>query len=115
MARLSNIVINSSSAPELAAWWAPLLDGKIVGASENFVFVHTEVLNFLFQQVSDPTPGTRRIHFDFEADGKLGRRAEVARFVEAGASEVTTHESDGFFWTVLEDPEGNQFCVSDPH
>lgn len=115
VARLSSIVINSTTPHELAQWWAPHVGGTIAGASSSFVFVDGPTVNFLFQQVPDPTPGTRRIHFDFEADPAVGRVKEVARFVESGATEAVTHTSDGFSWTVLEDPEGNQFCVSDPH
>lgn len=115
MARLSNIVINSADAYTLAQWWAPLLGGTVAGVSEPFVFVNTDSLNFLFQNVPDPTPGTRRIHFDFQASPELGREAEVARFVDAGATIVETRVSGTFSWTVMQDPEGNEFCVSDPH
>jgi predicted enzyme related to lactoylglutathione lyase len=37
--------------------------------------------------------------------------AEVARLVAAGAGFVAEHEAEGFAWTVLADPDGNQFCV----
>lgn len=115
MAHLSNIVINSVTPLRLAQWWAPLLGGTVVGESDSFVFVNTKGLNFLFQRVSDPTPGQRRIHFDFAADTGRTRAEEVAAFVKVGAQEIETHFSDGFSWTILEDPEGNQFCISDAH
>lgn len=91
------------------------MNAKVVGSSDSFVFVNGPTLNFLFQKVPQPTDGEPRIHFDFESDPEIGRQEEVARFVKAGAREVITHTSDGFSWTVLEDPEGNPFCVSDPH
>ena len=32
-----------------------------------------------------------------------------------GATVVRNHDHEGFCWTVLRDPAGNEFCVSDPH
>jgi predicted enzyme related to lactoylglutathione lyase len=63
-----------------------------------------------FQKVGDPTPGKNKIHLDLGADN---RAAEVARLVAAGASFVAEHEHDGFGWTTLADPDGNQFCVAE--
>jgi hypothetical protein len=37
--------------------------------------------------------------------------SEVAKFLAAGAEFVAQHEVEGFSWTVLADPDGNQFCV----
>ena len=31
----------------------------------------------------------------------------------AGATKVADHTLHGFTWTVMQDPEGNEFCVSD--
>jgi hypothetical protein len=36
----------------------------------------------------------------------------VSRLLTEGALEVARHETSGFSWVVLSDPEGNQFCVS---
>jgi predicted enzyme related to lactoylglutathione lyase len=35
--------------------------------------------------------------------------------VSLDATEVGEHEVPGLSWTVLTDPEGNQFCVGSPH
>ena len=32
---------------------------------------------------------------------------------QAGAEVVRNHDVDGFSWTVLRDPAGNEFCVAD--
>jgi hypothetical protein len=37
--------------------------------------------------------------------------AEVARFLALGASQIRVEEDeDGDVWTVMADPEGNEFC-----
>ena len=40
------------------------------------------------------------------------RQAEVARLVALGATPVGDKEEWGHGWTVLQDPEGNEFCVA---
>ena len=45
-------------------------------------------------------------------DPPLGPGSEpVERLVALGASVVEEHQIPGFAWTVLRDPEGNEFCV----
>ncbi len=41
------------------------------------------------------------------------RRAAVERLRGKGAGVVGEHSAPGFAWTVLRDPEGNEFCVSE--
>lgn len=43
------------------------------------------------------------------------RPAAVDRLAAMGATVVAEHAVPGFAWTVLQDPEGNEFDVSDPH
>lgn len=60
------------------------------------------------QRVDDPTPGKNRVHFDAHVPDRV---AEVRRLVALGATEVAEHTVPGLTWTVLADPDGNQFCV----
>jgi predicted enzyme related to lactoylglutathione lyase len=39
-------------------------------------------------------------------------QAEVARLVELGATRVADMNEWGYEWTVMQDPEGNEFCVA---
>jgi hypothetical protein len=64
-----------------------------------------------FQKVGDLDARPRRLHLDLTADD---RNAEVQRLRALGARqerEVSTH---GWSWTVMTDPDGNEFCVTDP-
>jgi hypothetical protein len=38
--------------------------------------------------------------------------AEIARLVELGAAETGRHSFGDYGWVVLEDPDGNVFCVA---
>jgi hypothetical protein len=51
------------------------------------------------------------MHVDLAA---ADREAEVARLVELGAKRVTDMDEWGYQWTVMQDPEGNEFCVAQP-
>ena len=67
------------------------------------------VEHLAFGRVAERTPGKNKVHVDFVTDD---RPAEVARLVALGATFVADHEVPGLTWTVLADPEGNQFCVA---
>jgi hypothetical protein len=73
------------------------------------------------QRVPEPKSVKNRVHLDLRASDGLGipveqRRvqvaATVARLVGLGAREVGQVEEMGSFWTVMQDPEGNEFCVT---
>ncbi len=51
-----------------------------------------------------------RLHVDLVPDPWDGKEAEVARLRALGATDVDLGQGD-VPWTVLADPEGNEFCV----
>ena len=64
---------------------------------------------FLFVQVPEGKVAKNRIHLDVMAPDV---DAEAARLVELGATRVADMEEYGYTWTVMTDPEGNEFCVA---
>jgi predicted enzyme related to lactoylglutathione lyase len=58
--------------------------------------------------VSDGKTAKNRMHLDFHA---ADRAAEVVRVRGLGATEHATHQEYGMTWTVMTDPEGNEFCI----
>ncbi len=53
--------------------------------------------------------GKNRLHLDLRADGD--RDAELARLLALGARRVDVGQAPDVSWTVLADPEGNEFCL----
>ena len=64
-----------------------------------------------FTKVPEPKTVKNRVHLDLAP--ALDMDAEVARLMEIGATIVRVHEDDGRRWTVMADPEGNEFCVEE--
>ena len=65
--------------------------------------------HLLFFRVPEAKTVKNRVHVD------LAHRepaAELARLVALGASEVERRTERGISWTVLLDPEGNEFCLA---
>ena len=64
----------------------------------------------LFLKVPEAKVAKNRVHLDVRVADRV---AHVARLVEAGATYIDERSEMGSAWTVLEDPEGNVFCVAD--
>lgn len=73
-----------------------------------------------FQRVPEPKAVKNRLHLDLNVGGGRAapletRRervnAEARRLRELGASEVRATERGEEFWIVMQDPEGNEFCL----
>ncbi|MCL3860604.1 VOC family protein [Actinotalea sp. K2] len=110
------VTFDARDARSLAGWWARQVGGEVlVDDDAEFVVVDPGPAGgprLAFQRVAEPTVGKNRIHLDLETGD---RELEVERLLGDGALEVARHETAGFGWVVLADPEGNQFCVSQRH
>ena len=73
-----------------------------------------------FQRVPEPKTVKNRVHLDLNVGGGHAtpletRRqrvdAEARRVQGLGARQVRATERRGEYWIVMQDPEGNEFCV----
>jgi Glyoxalase-like domain len=64
---------------------------------------------WLFAKVPEPKTAKNRMHLDLAG---ADPEAEIARLVELGATRTVDMNEWGYEWTVLQDPEGNEFCVA---
>jgi len=73
-----------------------------------------------FQRVPEPKTVKNRVHLDLNVGGGHAtpletRRqrvdAEARRLQSLGASQLRATELRGEYWIVMQDPEGNEFCV----
>jgi predicted enzyme related to lactoylglutathione lyase len=68
-----------------------------------------------FMKVTEPKVVKNRLHLDLITEGSM--ESEVARLVELGASVIEARADPDSLdhpdtWTVMKDPEGNEFCVT---
>ncbi|MEV7096360.1 VOC family protein [Amycolatopsis sp. NPDC051045] len=106
------ITIDCADPRSLAEFWTAALGTAVAQDYEGEFLILTPPeggLPLALQRVPEPRTGKNRVHLDFGGDD---REAEVKRLVGLGAKEVAQHEVPGLAWTVLADPEGNEFCVS---
>lgn len=123
MARLREIVIDADYPASLARFWAAAIDGYAVRPydeaeiarlasigltpeTDKYVLVDGPGPIICCQLREGPRLERNRIHLDLAT---TDRAAEVERLQSLGAT--FWYEAGNF--TVLRDPEGNQFCVAD--
>jgi hypothetical protein len=63
--------------------------------------------------VTDVKTIKNRLHLDLSPDPGE-QAAEIERILTLGARRVDIGQTDVESWTVLADPEGNEFCVVRP-
>ena len=54
-----------------------------------------------------------RLHLDIQSVGRT-MESEVERLVELGATRIDVFNEPSETWTVMNDPEGHEFCVLKP-
>jgi hypothetical protein len=113
--RVGNITVDCDDVIRVAQFWSAALDRPLDdGASEGFASIGGKDPDrvepaWYFAKVSERKAAKNRMHVDvFDASPDA-----VERLVRLGATVVDQHEMAwaGHSWTVLQDPEGNEFCV----
>src|SRR5215204_450368 len=114
--RLHHIVVDAHDLPGLARFWAQTLGWRILSEREQEVVVgpdETAPVGMCFMPVSDAKTVKNRVHIDLTT-GNDDRDAEIERLLALGAQRVNIGQTGAESWTVLADPEGNEFCVVRP-
>lgn len=119
MPQLGMITTDTTDAVELSAWWAEQLGGTVIEQNDGYFCVvqaPSLPVRLGFQLIEKPTEGKNRMHLDLAPLAGEGTREQlVSKFLAAGATLSDQQQMPGFAWDVLADPQGNFFCISDPH
>ena len=130
MAQLHDIVFDCRHPASLARFWAAAVDGYEVAPYDEAelerlrakgIFDPEDDPNVLvqpvdgesrprmfFQKVPEPKTVKNRVHVDL----RTSSAGEVDRLVALGATVIATDDGPtGGVWTLLHDPEGNEFCM----
>jgi len=118
--RLYEVGVDAVDPTAIARWWAEVLggrcadgadgaDGDVCDASDGGEWTAVEEIpgapfeSLVFARVPEPKTVKNRIHWDVDV-------ADVAELAARGAR-VLREPDDEISWTVLADPEGNEFCA----
>ena len=114
--RLHHIVIDAHDLPGLARFWTQALGWKILSEREREIVIGTDEnapVGICFMPVTDPKSVKNRVHLDLTSSA-ADRLQEIDRLLALGARRVDIGQTGTESWTVLADPEGNEFCVVRP-
>ena len=123
MGAIQEIVFDCDKPAKLAQFWAEMLDGYAVRAYDEAEIARLAALgltpdtdptvmvdgpgpSICFQNVEGRRYDNNRVHFDIQV---ADRNGEVERLKQMGAETVRVLPT----YTVMRDPEGNQFCLVD--
>jgi len=125
--RWYSVVVDSHDIASQARWWAETLDFQIIYEDEHEVAVIPRHLSgdpiadgkewmhqpqgLVFVPVEEGKAVKNRLHIDLAPHTSQDRDAEIEKLLARGATRVDVGQSEDVTWTVLADPEGNEFCV----
>jgi hypothetical protein len=113
-ARVVNITFDCDDALEVGSFWSEVLGRPLdPGSSSGYASIggadptRTDAA-WYFEKVPEVKVAKNRMHVDLVDPDPLA----TDRLVALGASIVGAHEIGDHSWTVMQDPEGNEFCIS---
>jgi Glyoxalase-like domain len=98
----------------LGSWWREALGWVIVNNDPDEFEIRPaadRLPGLLFVPVPEQKTIKNRLHLDFRPDNQ---DVEVKRLLALGATRADIGQGEQT-WTVLRDPEGNEFCVLGSH
>lgn len=107
--RLYEICVDAREPERIATWWADALGARVEHEGEWCAVVEIPGAPFeglVFVPVPEPKTVKNRIHWDVTVD-------DLALLTSDGAT-LLRPKDDEIAWTVLADPEGNEFCAFPP-
>lgn len=109
-----NVAIDCNDLDRMTSFWSAITGFELAWSSDTYNFLrHPDGRRpgLVMQKVPEAPTSKTRIHLDLDAIGSVDEEAAVGRAVELGATFVEAHEEFGVRWVVMQDPEGNVFCI----
>ncbi len=111
--RVGSVVIDCNDITVMVAFWRDALGYAVrEPADEDFVLLRDPAgrVDVSLQLVPERRRGKNRLHLDLSSDRQAD---EVHRLLALGATRAPRTPEAGDDFVLLEDPEGNVFCVVD--
>jgi predicted enzyme related to lactoylglutathione lyase len=114
-ARISAVMIDCHDPESLVEFWSAIAGVEAEYVYPDYIFtskIPGNHIRLAFQRVPEDKVVKNRLHLDL-AHPKP--ETLIAKVIELGGSRRDDHDSEGTSWTVLTDPEGNEFCITGLH
>jgi catechol 2,3-dioxygenase-like lactoylglutathione lyase family enzyme len=113
-ARIGNVAFDCADVRKLATFWSSVL-GRPIDERSSDLFASIGGADggratpaWYFNRVPEPKRVKNRVHLDLVDPDP----AAADKLVALGATVVAHHRMAGHRWTVMQDPEGNEFCIA---
>lgn len=113
-ARIGNIAFDCDDVLKIATFWSAVLGRPLdKGSTGQFASIGgTDAARrepaWYFNKVPEPKRAKNRVHLDLVNPDP----SAVGELIRLGATVIGEHEIPGQRWTVMQDPEGNEFCIA---
>jgi len=113
-AKLGNITFDCDDVLKAATFWSAVLGRPLdKGSSELFASIGgTDAARrepaLYFDKVPEAKRAKNRVHLDLVNPDP----SAVDELISLGATVTGEHKIPGHQWTVMKDPEGNEFCIA---
>jgi hypothetical protein len=109
--RFKTVVVDADEPRTISRWWQQMLGGTIGSNEEHDWHWITDIDGVPFEgldfvPVPEPKTVKNRVHWDVS----LNEGVEVSDLEAAGATVLRRPDGE-IRWTIMADPEGNEFCV----
>lgn len=113
-ARIGNIAFDCDDVLKIATFWSAVLGRPLdKGSTGQFASIGgTDATRrepaWYFNKMPEPKRAKNRVHLDLVNPDP----SAVGELIRLGATVIGEHKIPGQRWTVMQDPEGNEFCIA---
>ena len=109
-----HVAFHCHDPERMATFWAGLTGYQRTKVSNDDVVTlrasgNRGVQKLLFYRTPGPTTTQNRVYLDLAA---MDLDTEMDKLLKLGATRIDRRQGDGTSWTVMLDPEGNEFCIA---
>jgi catechol 2,3-dioxygenase-like lactoylglutathione lyase family enzyme len=115
--RITELVIDCADPQRLGSFWCEVLGWEELEWEGGSLEIGPPGTGFggpqptiVFSPSTEPRPGRMPLHFDVNPTDR-DQDAELERLLAAGARPADVGQTGEESWHVLQDPEGNVFCL----
>jgi predicted enzyme related to lactoylglutathione lyase len=112
--KVGTITVDCADPHRLGGFWSALLGVAVVEVGEDYAELaklSEDGPNLLFLSVPEEKAGKNRLHLDLVVPDV---KSAVDSALDVGARRAEGDLAGPFPWTVMLDPEGNEFCLCPP-